>query len=270
MNACPPMQETNAFVRTDDFGAGRFIVDQKRIREGARERKMNKLNTGVEMPSVIVSTQKVYRDDAAPYTKAAIEAGHRHIDTAWIYGNEAEVGQGIKESGVERSQLFITSRIWALPARPESVSANLDRTLENLKIEHVDLCLMHWPLPGGSSRDPRAASLLLTWKVMERLYRSGKAKAIGVTNVTAEQLQSLLTIATVPISVCQADVSPTQFQQPLKDLCHSRSIHFWSAPPIETIETTTDGRTLTLTTFDVSRNDPSIEMLRQCIPMEAC
>lgn len=105
---------------------------------------------------------------------------------------------------------------------------------------------------------------------MERLYRSGKAKAIGVTNVTVEQLQSLLTIATVPISVCQADVSPTQSQQLLKDLCHARSIHFWSAPPTETIETTTDGRSLTLTTFDVSCNDQSTEMLRQCIPMEAC
>lgn len=129
-----------------------LVLEGSKLIRNASEKvqeKMNKLNTGNEMPSVIVSTQKVYRDDAAPYTKAAIEAGHRHIDTAWIYGNEAEVGQGIKESGVERSQLFITSRIWALPARPESVSSNLDRTLENLKMEHVDLCLMHWPLPGG-------------------------------------------------------------------------------------------------------------------------
>jgi len=225
---------------------------------------------GYDMPSLIVSTQKIYRDDAAKYTCTAIKSGHRHIDTAWINGNEVEVGQGIKQSGVPREELFITTRIWTMPARPESVASGLERTLDNLKLDYVDLCLMHWPLPGGSSRDPRAASLLLTWKVMERLFKSGKAKAIGVSNITAEQLGAILTTASIFPSVCQADVSPTQTQALLRDLCDSRGICFWAAPPKEKLETAENGTCITLTTYDVGGLGGLVPIHVTQVVQEAC
>eukprot|EP01117_Protostelium_nocturnum_P018210 TRINITY_DN7573_c0_g1_i1.p1 TRINITY_DN7573_c0_g1~~TRINITY_DN7573_c0_g1_i1.p1 ORF type:complete len:243 (+),score=68.30 TRINITY_DN7573_c0_g1_i1:250-978(+) len=194
------------------------------------------LNTGNEMPSVILATQMVDATDVAEYVSLGIKTGCRHIDTAWIYGNEEEVGKGLSKCGVERSKLFVTNRIWAMPHRPESVADGLESSLKNLGTDYVDLCLMHWPAPFGSAKDPRATSLLLTWKVMERLFKSGKAKAIGISNLSPELLSSLLTTAEIQPAVCQADCIPSNPQSTLQDLCSMKNIQFWASPPCEKTE----------------------------------
>ncbi|KAA1475004.1 Aldo/keto reductase [Dentipellis sp. KUC8613] len=171
-----------------------------------------KLNTGAEIPAIGYGTWQLKPEDAVTQVAYAIkEAGYRHIDCAWGYMNEAAVGEGIRQSGVPRSEIFITSKVWGTWHR--KVEACLDETLAALGTDYLDLYLMHWPIPlnpNGShpfmplkpdgTRDIDTEwDIKDTWKQLEALLDKGKVRAIGVSNFSQKTLEAFLPhVRTVP------------------------------------------------------------------------
>lgn len=130
----------------------------------------------------------------------ALELGYRHIDTAQAYGNEASVGQGLRESGVSRDEVFITTKFLPMRADP---AAEIEHSLRRLGVDHVDLYLVHWPAGGP----------LRAWPGMERAQERGHARSIGVSNYGVEQLETVLTEARVPPVVDQVQISPFEYRR---------------------------------------------------------
>jgi len=142
-----------------------------------------KLNNGVEMPIFGLGTFLSERGDATRKAVLdALEAGYRHIDTAAIYGNEADVGAGVCESGLPRAQVFITTKVWNDEQGYDSTLRAFDASLERLKMDYVDLYLIHWPVTGKR---------LDTWRALIHLYEQKRCRAIGVSNFTIRHLKEL-------------------------------------------------------------------------------
>ncbi len=158
------------------------------------------LRGGVAIPVLGLG---VFRARAGGQTSAAVEAalrtGYRHIDTARIYGNEADVGAGIRASGLDREQIFITTKLWNDDHGYRSTLDAFEASRRRLGVDVVDLYLVHWPVP---------ALRLDTWRAMERLLGTGKVRAIGVSNYMVRHLDELLAVADVPPAVNQIELSP--------------------------------------------------------------
>jgi 2,5-diketo-D-gluconate reductase A len=149
----------------------------------------------------------------------ALELGYRHIDTAQAYGNEASVGQGLRESGVPRDQVFITTKFY--PARKDPVE-EVERSLERLGIERLDLYIIHWP-KGGST---------WAWPGMERAHELGYARSIGISNFDAAELKELLSVAGVAPVVNQVQFSPYEYREGLLDACRENGITLEAYSPL--------------------------------------
>ncbi|CAM5280107.1 oxidoreductase [Streptomyces xanthochromogenes] len=134
------------------------------------------LNNGVRIPQLGFGTFQIPKDETRETTLAALEAGYRHIDTAQMYGNEKEVGQAVRDSGLDRGDVFVTSKLNNDAHAHDDALAAFDRTMDELGLDHLDLFLVHWPLPGKGD-------FTETWKAMEEIYGSGRAKAIGVSRL---------------------------------------------------------------------------------------
>ena len=161
------------------------------------------LNSGTSIPQIGFGTSK--SADAASSVEAAIRAGYRHIDTAQMYGNEAEVGQGARASGVAREELFITTKLANEDQGFDSAKAALDASLEKLDTDYVDLYLIHWA-------SPQRGKYLESWKALIELQQEGKAKSIGVSNFPIPQLEEIIAETGVVPVMHQIELHP-EFQQ---------------------------------------------------------
>ncbi len=159
------------------------------------------LNNGVEMPQLGFGVWQVPDDEAETAVATALQAGYRSIDTAAIYGNEEGTGKAIAASGVPRDELFVTTKLWNADQGYDSTLRAFDASLEKLGLDHVDLYLIHWPLPSkGLAVD--------TYKAFEKIQADGRAKSIGVSNFLPEHLDRLTAETSVIPAVNQIELHP--------------------------------------------------------------
>jgi diketogulonate reductase-like aldo/keto reductase len=180
----------------------------------------------------------------------ALELGYRHIDTAQAYGNEASVGQGLRESGVARKDVFITTKFFP---RRQDPAAEIEHSLERLGVDHVDLYIIHWP-EGGPT---------WAWPGMERAREAGYARSIGVSNFGVDDLRQLLAVATEPPVVDQVQFSPFEYRKALLDVCGRSGIALEAYSPLGTGRHL-DSDTVTRIAAEHGRT-PAQVLLRWCV-----
>jgi 2,5-diketo-D-gluconate reductase A len=183
------------------------------------------LNNGQKIPQFGFGVFQVEPAKTAEAVTLALQAGYRHIDTAQMYGNEREVGEAVAKSGVDRSEVFLTSKLDNDAHLPDDAREAFDATLAALGTDYVDLFLIHWPLPGRYDGD-----YVSTWQALEEFYRAGRARSIGVSNFSAHHLRRLHTECEVPPAVNQIEVHPYFAQDELREFCagHQIAIEAWS------------------------------------------
>ncbi|MFC5735941.1 aldo/keto reductase [Cytobacillus gottheilii] len=185
------------------------------------------LHNGVKMPWLGLGVFKVQDgDEVIQAVKAAIKNGYKSIDTAAIYQNEEGVGQAIKEAGVPREELFITSKVWNGDQGYEETLKAFDTSLEKLGLEYLDLYLIHWPVPAQNK-------YIETWKALEKLYKDGRVRAIGVSNFKEHHLEDLLKDAEITPMVNQVEFHPHLTQVELRDFCKKHNIQLESWSPLK-------------------------------------
>ncbi|WP_312423122.1 aldo/keto reductase [Epilithonimonas sp.] len=186
------------------------------------------LNNGTEIPEIGFGTWQT-TESVQKTVKAALEAGFRHIDTADIYGNEEEIGEAIEESGIERKDLYLTTKIWNSNRSAQGVKYSVEQSLKKLKTSYLDLLLIHWPANEKQFENWKEINAE-TWKAMEELYKSGVVKTIGVSNFMLPQIKALLETAEVIPAVNQIEFHPGYTQQEVVDFCKEQgiSIEAWS------------------------------------------
>lgn len=170
---------------------------------------MVKLNNGIEMPQLGFGVFLVPPDEVIEPVRTALDTGYRLIDTATLYGNEEGVGRAIRDSGVARDDIFVTTKVWNSDQGYDSTLRAFDGSMRLLGLDVLDLYLIHWPMPAKDRyRD--------TWRALERLYADGRVRAIGVSNFTVAHLDRLLAEAAVVPAVNQVELHPGFPQEQLR------------------------------------------------------
>lgn len=187
-----------------------------------------KLHNGVQMPWLGLGVFKVEEGEGlVDAIRAAVRFGYRSIDTAAIYGNEASVGEGIRralaENGLKREDLFITSKVWNADLGYESTLAAYDTSLAKLGLEYLDLYLIHWPV-AGKYKD--------AWRALEKLYKDGRVKAIGVSNFHVHHLKDVMDGAEIKPMVDQVEFHPLLTQQDLLAFTREQGIQLEAWSPL--------------------------------------
>lgn len=184
------------------------------------------LNNGVRMPQLGLGVwQTAEGFEVTSAVSAALSNGYRLIDTAAIYGNEEGVGQAVRESGIPRDQVFITSKVWNEDQGYDSTLRAFEASLERLGLQYIDLYLIHWPAPAKGK-------YIETWQALEKLYEAGVVRAIGVSNFKTHHLDALLQEATIIPAVNQVELHPRLQQREVRDLCHEYNIQIESYSPL--------------------------------------
>lgn len=182
-----------------------------------------KLHNGVSMPYLGLGTYRSDNDEEViDAVSDAIEIGYRHIDTASVYKNEEGVGKGIIKSGVDRSEVFVVSKVWNADQGYESTLKAFDDSLNRLQLDYLDLYLIHWPVKGKYKE---------TWCALEKLYAEKKVRAIGVSNFMQHHLEDVMATASVVPMVNQMEFHPYLVQQSLLDFCNTNTIQYESWSP---------------------------------------
>lgn len=188
-----------------------------------------KLNNGIEIPSMGFGTYKMAPEDTKASVLCALRSGWRHIDTAAFYRNEAEVGEAVRESGIARSQIFVTTKLWNADRGYDSALRAFDRSQEALGLDYVDLYLIHWPASPFFWDDWKKINAD-SWRALERLYKEGRVRAIGLSNFMPRHILPLLEGAEIAPMVDQIEFHPGWMQKDCLDFCreHSMVVEAWA------------------------------------------
>lgn len=182
-----------------------------------------KLHNGVEMPYLGLGTYQSDNDqEVVDAVKSALHVGYRHIDTAAAYNNEEGVGQGIRESGIPRKDIFVTSKVWNTDQGYATTLKAFEKSLKRLGLDYLDLYLVHWPVAGKYTD---------TWKALETLYHQKKVRSIGVSNFLRHHLEAVLEDCEIVPMVNQMEFHPHVVQQDLIDFCVENAIQYESWSP---------------------------------------
>jgi diketogulonate reductase-like aldo/keto reductase len=182
------------------------------------------LNNGTQIPYMGFGTYKLLPDSiAASMVMTAIEAGYRHIDTASVYGNEAGVGEAVRNCGIPADELFITTKVWNDEQGYASTLKAFERSLKKLKTDYVNLYLIHWPVTGLRND---------TWKALIEISKSGACKAIGVSNYTIKHLRELFDNSDIKPAVNQVEFNPFNYQRGLLEFCKNNNIQLVAYAPL--------------------------------------
>ncbi|WP_309545087.1 MULTISPECIES: aldo/keto reductase [unclassified Arenibacter] len=182
------------------------------------------LHNGVEMPYFGLGVY-LSKDgkEVVNVVKWALQDGYRHIDTASVYMNEEGVGQGIKESAVDRKDIFVVSKVWNSDQGYESTIKSYEASLKRLNLDYLDLYLVHWPVKGKYRE---------TWRAMEYLYKHKGVRAIGVSNFMQHHLEDLISSSEIVPMVNQMEFHPYLVQQDLIDFCNKNTIQYEAWSPL--------------------------------------
>jgi 2,5-diketo-D-gluconate reductase A len=183
------------------------------------------LNNGRSIPQFGFGVFQIKPADTVEAVSTALKTGYRHIDTAEMYGNEKEVGEAIAKSGLNRADVFVTSKLSNDAHLPDDARAAFDLSLEELGFDYLDLFLIHWPLPTRYDGD-----FVSTWKTLEEFYRDGRARSIGVSNFQPHHLRRLHEECEIPPAVDQIEVHPYLTQLDVRTFCaeHQITVEAWS------------------------------------------
>ena len=181
------------------------------------------LNNGVDIPQLGFGVFQIKPEGTRAATLEALKVGFRHIDTAEMYGNEREVAEAVRDSGIVRAEVFVTSKLNNGSHAYDDALAAFDQSLEVMKFDYLDLFLIHWPLPA-------VGDFVETWRALEEIYRSGRARAIGVSNFQPHHLERLSRETTVTPAVNQIESHPYLTQDDLRafDRDHGIATEAWS------------------------------------------
>lgn len=183
-----------------------------------------KLNNGVEIPYLGLGVYQTPPGEATMRAVSfALKIGYRHIDTAELYGNEADVGRALLASGIEREEIFITTKVWNSNQGYNSTKRACQASISRLGLSYVDLYLIHWPVQGTGSD---------TWKAMTELLKEGRVRAIGVSNYSIEDLKDILETSDIVPAVNQVEFHPFFYQKGLLQFCNKNKIHLESYSPL--------------------------------------
>lgn len=163
------------------------------------------LNDGARIPQVGLGVWQTPNDEAAPAVKAALSSGYRHVDTAAVYENEEGVGEGIRQSGIDRSEIYLTTKLWNTEQGYDQTLKAFDASLKRLGTDYVDLYLIHWP-------SAHRGLFVDTWKAFVKLKKEGRAKSIGVSNFYPEHIEKIIAETGVTPVINQIELHP-DFQQ---------------------------------------------------------
>lgn len=192
------------------------------------------LSNGVKIPCVGFGTWQIANGETAvSAVKEALRVGYRHIDTAAGYGNEESVGIAVKESGIPRKEIFITSKLQNSHHGYEATMQAFEETLKNLDMDYVDLYLIHWPNP-IKFRDCWEEANAGTWRAFEELYEAGKIRAIGISNFRPHHIEALLKTAKIAPMVNQIRLCPGETQPETSEYCRAHNILLEAYSPLGT------------------------------------
>ena len=188
--------------------------------------KFYTLNNGVSIPVLGFGTWKAENGEVAyQAVLEALKAGYRHIDTAAIYKNEESVGRAIRDSGIPRQEIFVTTKLWNTNHSYDEARQAFEESMEKLGLDYLDLYLIHWPNPKPLRKnDEWKTRNAEVWRAMEDLYKEGKIRAIGVSNFLPHHLDALLETVRVIPAVNQVRLAPGVYQEEVVDYCREKGI----------------------------------------------